>query len=96
MSDYIKREDAIKVLCDACGNVACPNGWICVYYEEMQNIPAADVVERKTGEWISVNDGLPENGHEQHGSEPVMDLLENGGMCFSELEENYFGQGWFV
>lgn len=45
MSDYIDREAAIKVLCDACGNAACPKGMIprCSYYEKMLAIPAADV-----------------------------------------------------
>lgn len=45
MADYIEREAALKVLCDACGNAACPKGLIprCSYYEKMQSIPAADV-----------------------------------------------------
>ena len=47
MSDLIKREDAEKVLCDACGNAACPKGLIprCSYYEQMQAIPAMDAME---------------------------------------------------
>ena len=49
MADYIEREAALKVLCDACGNAACPKGLIprCSYYEKMQSIPAADVVTAK-------------------------------------------------
>ena len=49
MSEYIKREDAIQVLCNACGNAACPKDLIpkCSYYEKMQNVPVADVIERK-------------------------------------------------
>lgn len=45
MAEYIEREAALKVLCDACGNAACPKGLIprCSYYEKMQSIPAADV-----------------------------------------------------
>lgn len=45
MTDYISREAAQKVLCDACGNAACPKGLIprCSFYEKMQSIPAADV-----------------------------------------------------
>lgn len=44
-NEYIEREAAIQVLCDACGNAACPKGLIprCSYYEKMQSIPAADV-----------------------------------------------------
>lgn len=51
---YIEREAAIKVLCDACGNAACPKGLIprCSYYEKMQAIPAADVRPVVHGEWI--------------------------------------------
>ena len=47
MSDYISREAAMQVLCDACGNAACPKGLIpkCSYGERMQSIPAADVRE---------------------------------------------------
>lgn len=43
--EYIEREAALRVLCDACGNAACPKGLIprCSYYEKMQSIPAADV-----------------------------------------------------
>lgn len=45
MAKYIEREAALRVLCDACGNAACPKGLIpqCSYYEKMQSIPAADV-----------------------------------------------------
>lgn len=51
MNDFISREAAIKVLCDACGNAACPKGLIprCSYYEKMQSIPAADVQPVKRG-----------------------------------------------
>ena len=51
MAEYIEREAALRVLCDACGNAACPKGLIprCSYYEKMQSIPAADVVERASG-----------------------------------------------
>lgn len=43
--EFIEREAASRVLCDACGNAACPKGLIprCSYYEKMQSIPAADV-----------------------------------------------------
>ena len=46
MTDYISREAGTKVLCDACGNAACPKGKIprCSYYERMQAVPPADVV----------------------------------------------------
>ena len=47
MAEYISRDAALKVLCDACGNAACPKGLIpqCSYYEKMQSIPAADAIE---------------------------------------------------
>ena len=47
MAEYIEREAALRVLCDACGNAACPKGLIprCSYYEKMQSIPAADAIE---------------------------------------------------
>lgn len=42
MSELIDRQAALDVLCDACGNCACPKGKIprCSYYEKMQAIPA--------------------------------------------------------
>lgn len=45
-TDFISREAAMQVLCDACGNAACPKGLIpkCSYGEQMQAIPAADVI----------------------------------------------------
>ena len=45
MADYIEREAALRVLCDACGNAACPKGLLpkCSYGERMLSIPAADV-----------------------------------------------------
>lgn len=57
--EYIEREAASRVLCDACGNAACPKGLIprCSYYEKMQSIPAADVRPVK---WIPVTERLPE------------------------------------
>ena len=53
-AEYIEREKATEVLCDACGNAACPKGFIprCSYYEKMQTIPAADVVEVRHGRGI--------------------------------------------
>ena len=59
MADWIDREAAIKVLCDACGNAACPKGMIprCSFYEKMRDIPTAPC-------WISVRDRLPDNGAE--------------------------------
>lgn len=54
MAEYIEREAALRVLCDACGNAACPKGLIsrCSYYEKMQSIPAADVRPVVRGKWL--------------------------------------------
>lgn len=59
MTDYISREAAQKVLCDACGNAACPRELIprCSFYEKMQSIPAADV---RPVRWIPVSERLPD------------------------------------
>ena len=56
MDDLIRRSDAEKVLCDACGNAACPKGLIprCSYYEQMQAIPAVDAVEVRHARWVHV------------------------------------------
>ena len=57
MSEYIKREDAAKVICGECLNyAACYSGNVdipvCPLFWDLQNIPTADVVERKVGRWI--------------------------------------------
>ena len=44
--------------------------------------------------WISVEDRLPEI-KEHHVSDNVLVLFDDGGMGFSALEENIFGQTWF-
>lgn len=61
MSDYISRDAAIEVLCDACGNAACPKGLIqrCSYYERMQTIPAADARPAVREKWIPIGEKLP-------------------------------------
>ena len=58
MLDYIFRDAAIAVLCDACGNAACPKGKIprCSYFERMQEIPAANVRPVRRGKWSIVYD----------------------------------------
>lgn len=51
MVEYIKREEAID---------ACFNGWNNNAHDcaaNIRNIPAADVVERKTGKWIEIRMG---------------------------------------
>lgn len=56
MAEYIEREAALRVLCDACGNAACPKGLIprCSYYEKMQSIPTADVRPVVRATWEKV------------------------------------------
>lgn len=53
MSEYIKREHVLKLFGD------CGMGSTIVAYlmDKTRNIPAADVVERKRGEWVT-DDGL--------------------------------------
>ena len=60
MAEYIEREAALRVLCDACGNAACPKSLIprCSYYEKMQSIPAADVRPVVRAFWVGEKDGI--------------------------------------
>lgn len=55
MKDLIDRQAALDVLCDDCGNCACPKGKIprCSYYEKMQAIPTASP-------WHRVEDDPPD------------------------------------
>lgn len=57
MSDYISREAAIKALCERSEPCFTKNGeptFIGDYIGAITSIPAADVVERKTGEWVKI------------------------------------------
>lgn len=58
MSEYIKREDATRVMCGECLNyVACYSADadipVCPLFWKMQIVPAANVVERKKGVWLN-------------------------------------------
>lgn len=88
MSDYIKREDAVNAFYVATGDGDKAEWCVGV----IRSIPAADVVERPR--WIPITERLPEI-KEHHVSDVVLVYLDDGGMAFSELEENIFGQVWF-
>lgn len=77
MSDYISRQDAIdtihktiyeifgyqdgKVFTDTDELLLMVNKLLC---KNIREIPAADVVERKTNEWIPCRERLPEEGQD--------------------------------
>ena len=54
MTDYISRDVAIiaAFMADGIGNSEYRN--VCDIAERLRKIPAADVVERKHGEWVQV------------------------------------------
>ena len=89
--EYIEREAALRVLCDACGNAACPKSLIprCSYYEKMQSIPAADAIEELSKpRWIPVSERLPKYGER---------VLVFGGvtMYVAYYDKNrYGGESW--
>ena len=57
---------------------------------------AADVIEELSKpKWIPVTERLPEIDKKHHCSKDVLAYLKGGGMCFTALEENIFGQTWF-
>ena len=88
MSELIDRQAALDVLCDACGNCACPKGKIprCSYYEKMQAIPTSSP-------WHRAEDGLPEIGK----IVLVYDDWDRLSIC--QLDNQYRwlrqGGGWF-
>ena len=104
MLDYIFRDAAIAVLCDACGNAACPKGKIprCSYFYRMQEIPAADVRPVPEGGIGEMSDGY----HTFNG------LYYQRMVLFAALVKAYkdkawkshrhedgelcFGGGWFI
>lgn len=61
MSDYIKRDDALNTLKPIVG-IWDEDGVFRVDYVRVlsiiKNIPSADVVERKRGEWIYIDDWI--------------------------------------
>lgn len=61
MSKFIELKDAQKVMCDACGNAACPAGKIpkCSYHGKMEDAVClewhdADAVKPPDGQWVLV------------------------------------------
>lgn len=58
MTEYIKREDAIKAVCDciphSCDIATCGNG--CAEAEALSKLPAEDVRHVPRGEWINRRD----------------------------------------
>ena len=66
--------------------------------EEINDMRTDWVVLKQLAEerkWISVEDRLPEIKGNHHSSDDVMVYLEDGGIGFSCLVENIFGQTWF-
>ena len=63
MAEYIRREDALKVVEDVKNDEATRKygGSLSMIADSIDGLPAADVVERKTGKWIShIEDGYLE------------------------------------
>ena len=60
MSDLISRQAALKVACDTCQFVSCPDDDKCDEYEAMKNLPSAQP-ERKTGRWINAYPDIESN-----------------------------------
>ena len=75
MTEYIKREDALKAFPKAEANIF-ENCRYCTCLDSDQineilnSIPAANVVERKKGQWISVKERLPKEWW------PVLGLIQ--------------------
>ena len=96
MSDYIKREDAINELCNNC-NVGIIEYGECRYMfngeckeaRGIKDLPSADVVERKSGEWLEcgIDCILSEEGDYENivtmyvCSECDSDYLERSNFC---------------
>lgn len=61
-AEYIKRKDVIEKICNLCkienDDCSYPR---CTIINTVKNIPAADVIERKRGEWIRVTEKLGES-----------------------------------
>ena len=89
MKELIDREDALNVLCDACGNVACPAGRIprCSFYEKMQAIPAALTIPDLSGLPVYPLDPDWHKAHREMGFlSPLADVYEALGF-YDETED---------
>ena len=61
MAEYVSKEEARKILCDVCGCVGCDIAR-CPFWQELDKLLVADVVERKRGKWelTTMDDGYAE------------------------------------
>ena len=89
-------------------NIAKSDSNIKSNYVGLTMLQAADAIEKLINtiqdhdfleslvksDWIPVTERLPEI-KEHHVSDSVLVYVDDGGMSFSELEENIFGQVWF-
>lgn len=55
MNDYVKRSDVINYVCQFCkdqhADELCDQWDVCQLFTRISNVPSADVVEQKHGEW---------------------------------------------
>ena len=55
MSDYIKREDVINIVCDACNDKFSEEPCEppdCAIFNVLKEYPAANVIEQRYGKWL--------------------------------------------
>ena len=85
MTDYVKRSDVINYVCQFCkdqhADELCDQWDVCQLFTRINNVPAADVVERDEG--IKIGAALAA----MHGSDATsQDLAE---AYFEGMEEGY-------
>lgn len=90
MSDYIKREDAIKALCDDCGLIGkCEKDHIfCTSRKKLNKIPSEDVRENVRGTWIKNENGwmvCSACGNEADGDDKGYFLNDFCGYCGADM-----------
>lgn len=84
---------------------ACATGYVgncdnCMFsgkdcYKQLHKASADAIEELSKPRWIPVTERLPEIDEKHHCSKDVLAYLKDGGMCFTALEENIFGQACF-
>jgi len=97
MNDLISRDKAVAAVLATSmeyqliyGKKEPKEGFVRSLIKSLASIP------QEEPEWIPVSERLPEI-KEHHVSDVCLVYLKDGGMTFSELQENIFGQvGWDV
>lgn len=90
MTEYIRREDALKVVEDVKNDVATRkySGSLSMIADSIEGLPAADVVERKAGKWFTDGNGTLRCSECKEEALLTLDAIED--VPFITFSESHF------